>query len=329
MKKEPLVASSVATNTNDVAVIVSGESSVHTDLSYSLDEHHVVAEYHLRLSALVLIKQLMHLCRDIQKHRGLGMGLLAGNEEFAAPFDVLQKQMARRIYLLSAFSRDMAAPFSHVFTHSDMGKINEAWATIREGWYDDSVLENFQFHNYFVEQLLQMVTALTHRLKSDAATPTYLFNETSAEVKQQDELLVFICGQLPKMIEYLGMVRALASHSATVGHHIEDHDKKLKYLCQCVQAEKLQMIRVAEQLHHTMGSTLPALLVLQTYGFKVDAFVDKVTQQVIGQEKICLSSDTLFSMATEIMDVYWRVVDDGIDVLHHAQDEAVERWCVK
>jgi hypothetical protein len=329
MKKEPLVVSSMASNPNDVAVIVSGESSTNTDLDYSLDEHHVVAEYHLRLSALVLIKQLMHLCRDIQKHRGLGMGLLAGNQEFAAPFEVLQKQMARRMYLLSAFSRDMAVPFSHVFTHSDMAKINEAWGTIREGWYDDSVLENFQFHNYFVEQLLQMVTKLTHRLQSDAVIPTYLFNDQSAAVDQQDELLVFICGQLPKMIEYLGMVRALASHSATVGHHIEDHDKKLKYLCQCVQTEKLQMIRIAEKLHQSMGSTLPALLVLQTYGFKVDAFIDKVMKQVVGQEHISLSSDVLFSMATEIMDVHWRVVDDGIDVLHHAQDEAVERWCIK
>lgn len=325
MKKE----SSIPPHSYDVPVVITGESSSNTDVNDALDEHHVVAEYHLRLAALVLIKQLMHLCRDTQKHRGLGMGLLAGNQEFAAPFATLQKQMARRIAVLSAFSRDMTVPFSHAFSHADMNNIHEAWGTIREGWYDDSVLENFQFHNYFVEQLLQMVTKLTHRLQSVSSMPSHIFDDESPESIQHDELLVFICGQLPKMIEYLGMVRALASHSATVGCHIEDHDKKLKYLCQCVQVEKLQMITVAEQLHQTMGSTLPSLLVLQTYGFKVDALVDKVLQQVVGQEKITLSSDALFSMATEIMDVYWRVVDDGIDVLHHAQDEAIERWCIK
>lgn len=289
-----------------------------------IKERGVVAEYNLRLMSLVMIKQLMHLCRDIQKHRGLGMALLAGNQEFAPRFIVLQKQMARRIHLLSAFCLEESNPFSE----TEVNKIYEAWNTIHEGWHDDSVIENFQFHSYFVEQLLQMVMQLAQRLPFVSFSFIDQLNIETTESKVEDELLVFICSQLPKMIEYLGMVRALASHSATIGHNIVEHDKKLKYLCRCVQLEKMQVIGVAEKLHQLMGSDIPSLLVLQTYAFKVDAFIDKVMNQVIGQEKIAVSSDELFTMATEIMDVYWRVVDDGIDVLHHAQDKSLERWCL-
>ncbi len=153
-------------------------------------------------------------------------------------------------------------------------------------------------------------------------------SETQTHNDHSDALLIFVCQRLPKMIELLGMIRALSSHLAAVGHSIEEHDKKLKYLCQCVRADKQQLIISAEKLHQNVGDELPSLLVLRTYEFKVDAFIDRVVQQVAGQQRITLTGDELFRVATEIMDVYWRVVDDGLDVLHRYQDKQLENWCI-
>ncbi len=295
----------------------------------------VIAEYNLRLVSLVMIKQLMHLCRDVQKHRGLSMGLLAGNQEFAPRFRLLQKQMARRIDTLHAFSKKSHNPL----TIFDVNKINEAWETIRAGWHDDSVLENFQFHSHFVEQLLQLVMKLSGCLRTVPSphdvhplSTQGLLAQAGASGSEPDMdadgLLTFVCQQLPKMIEFLGMVRALATHSASLGHSVEEHDKKLKYYCQCVHTEKVQIIAIAEQLHQKVGANIPTLLVLRTYEFKVDALIDKVGRDIIGKSKIKVPSDDLFTMITDIMDVYWRVVDDGIDVLHHQQDQALESWYI-
>jgi hypothetical protein len=306
-------------------------TDVLPDTMHFSEEQSIVAEYNLRLISLVMIKQLMHLCRDTQKHRGLGMGLLAGKQEFSPRFRLLQKQMARRINALYVFCQDEKNPF----TLGDLDKVNEAWGTIKEGWHDDSVLENFQFHSYFIEQLLQMVMKLSQCLPSSSTQYTYAnprLSETAgglSELKQKDDLLIFICYQLPRMIEFLGMVRALATHSATLGHNIEEHDKKLKYLCQCVRTEKLHIIEIAERLHQYMSADIPSLLALRTYEFKVEGFIDKVMDQVVGQSIIAIDSDTLFATATEIMDVYWRVVDDGIDVLHHHQDQILEAWYLR
>ncbi len=295
------------------------------------DGDKVFSAYQCRLLSLTLIKQLMHLCRDVQKHRGLGMGLLAGNQEFASRFDLLQRNIARRIEILVAMSRQEL----HGFSEQEMIKITESWNTIRDGWHDDSVLENFQFHSYFIEQILQVVVPISEGLESVSTRHAYVSDlstsilTTTSATQNKDELLHFIISQLPRMIEFLGMVRALATHLATVGDSIDEHDKKLKYLCQCVHTEKFQIISKAEQLYQYLDNELPSLLVLKTYEYKVDVFIEKVTTQVIGQSNITFSSDDLFSMATEIMDVYWRVVDDGIDVLHHSQDEALEKWCIQ
>ena len=72
---------------------------------------------------------------------------------------------------------------------------------------------------------------------------------------------------------------------------------------------------------------MPSLLLLQTYEFKLSAFIDKVSQQVVEQELIKITSNDIFSMATEVMDTYWRVVDDGLDALMRHQEQALEYWC--
>ncbi|MFT5420049.1 MAG: hypothetical protein ACI9D5_000790 [Candidatus Endobugula sp.] len=295
----------------------------------------VVTTYHLRSSSLLMIKQLMHLCRDTQKHRGLGMGLLAGNTAFAQRFYRLQTQMARRVDALYTFSQTQNSSLSV----TEINKINEAWATIREGWHEDSVLESFQFHSYVIEQLLHMVIQLSQCLQavparlSDTGSKLVTLFQTPADEpldgRCKDDLLVFVCYQLPRMIESLGMVRALATHSASLGHHIEEHDKKMRYLCQCVQTQKYPLIKLAEKLQSSMGAAFPSVLVVKTYEFKVDAFIEKVSRQVIGQENITVVSDDLFAMVTDIMDVYWRIIDEGLDVLHHQQDEALDTWYLK
>lgn len=326
---------------NDTSETVPQQSASTTSAEISYD--FTVQAYNERLLALTMIKQLMHLCRDTQKHRGLGMGLLAGNDHFAERFELLQQQMARRVVLLSAFANKPENPINA----SDIDKIVNAWETIRAGWHDDSVLENFQFHSHFIEQLLLMVMRIAECLREPLtqvlASATVSSVNTEGEITSvqpvayhkphqqilHDELLLFICRKVPNIIEYAGKLRALSTHAATVGYAIDEHDKKLNYVCQCIKTNKIEVLDQAQQLNTQLGHQIPSLLVMKTYEFKLDAFIDKMNNNVIGQKKITVSSDDLFAKATEIIDVYWRVVDDGLDVLHRLQEQELEQWCVK
>jgi len=296
----------------------------------SVETRSIESAYNARLAAQTIIKQLMHLCRDIQKHRGLGMGILAGNQNFVPQLTTLQQQMSRRIELLFHFSQAGHSQISTI----DINKIHEAWKTIHEGWHDDSVMENFQFHCYFVEQILQLVISISHQLESPVyqaantrSASTDILN-TQDKPKATHSLLQFVCIHLPKMIEFLGMVRALSTHATTLGHHIEEHDKKLKYLCQCALTEKLNVIQLAETLHQQIGNRIPSLLTLKTYEFKLDALIEYVMKHVIAQANIPVTNVDVFSMATEIIDIYWRVVDNVLDIIHQDQEQELENWCL-
>lgn len=287
--------------------------------------------YRERLSVLTMLKQLVHLCRDIQKHRGLGIGLLAGTQVFLDDFNVLQQQVNRRIQLLHQFVVE-GSPLRL----QDMVRVQESWVTIREGWHDDSVLENFQFHCHFIEQILQIVSELSQclhypLLENNSQTDNSDPVATQIDVlgsQNHSTLLNFITMQLPKTIEYLGMVRALSTHAATIGYSIKDHDQKLKFLCQCVNTEKRTMIQQVDELLGDWGNSIPSLLSLKTYEYKIDAFIDKVLREVVSQSEITVTSVDLFATATNIMDVYWRVVDDGFNSIQHLQDQGLERWCI-
>lgn len=283
-------------------------------------------EYQLRLQSLDMIKLLVHLCKDIQKHRGLSMGLLGGSQEFAARFDMLQKQITRRIAVINVFCE---LPKSRLNVN-DRQRIEEAWRTVKEGWHDDSVLENFQFHTYFIEQLLQMISQLLPCLYLARSIPSSVSPSALHGIidgaQQKDGLLNFVVGSMPSLIESLGMIRALATHCASQGHHNIEHDKKLTYLCQCLLDDKSSTIEIADQLYQQLGTDIPSLLVLKTYEFKVNGFLEKVKQEVIGQTHITMTSEELFTAATDIMEVYWRIVDDGIAVIYQYQDEALETW---
>lgn len=285
--------------------------------------HAIVTDYHKRLSAVNTIKQLVSLCRETQQHRGLGMGLLAGNEHFTERFSRLQVQMKRRIQILDALFHE---PHCQLNTN-DLNSINNGWQTIKEGWHDDSVLENFQFHGHFIEQQLKVIIRLSLCLNTPLGESLGGLSTSGDKNERYTKLLEFICTSLPKLIELIGKIRALSTHAATCGHYIEEYDKQLKYFCQCVQSEKLQIIHTAEELHRHMGHQMPSLLLLQTYEFKLSAFIDKVSQQVVEQELIKITSNDIFSMATEVMDTYWRVVDDGLDALMRHQEQALEYWC--
>ena len=315
MKKQHITAIPGHTQTIPSSAIVAPEqTSIGTTIT---------ADYHKRLFAINTIKQLVALCRETQQHRGLGMGLLAGNEHFTERFSRLQLQMKRRIQILDAFCHEAHCQLSQ----PDLNSIRDGWQTIREGWHDDSVLENFQFHGHFIEQQLKIIARLSRCLQEPLGASTPPSFEPDEITQRNQKLLTFTCNHLPHLIEFTGKIRALSTHAATSGHAIVEHDKQLKYFCQCIQTEKRQTIYTAEELHRQIGSYMPSLLLLQTYEFKLSAFTDKVLQHIVGQKTIPVTSNDIFSMATEIMDTYWRVVDDGLDVLLRQQEQALEQWC--
>src|SRR5690606_17189727 len=106
--------------------------------------------YRQRQDVLLLMKQLLHMIKEVQRHRGMSMALLGGNMHFREEFERLQLQLERRLRSLQAF----AGQTHDLRSARDQDNLRSAWATIRHDWQHDSVIDNYELHCHLIEQLL-------------------------------------------------------------------------------------------------------------------------------------------------------------------------------
>ena len=114
-----------------------------------------------RQDALLLIKQLNQTAKAVQRHRGMSMALLAGSNLFRGDFEVLQRQVERRLISLEVF----AAQTGGLLNDRDKENLHNAWQTISADWQDDDVIDNFELHSHFIEQLHGMILSLARKLE--------------------------------------------------------------------------------------------------------------------------------------------------------------------
>lgn len=283
-----------------------------------------------RQNVFNLIDQLNHLCRAVQRHRGLCLGLLAGEQVFAQSFHHLRRQMARRIELVVAFCELSDT----VVTEEDVNKLCNDWNTIRDNWLDDSVLENFEFHSHFVSQLLLLVGRLAEKIQQPylhqlQSSLTEQVDQVSRSASIYEEVLQFSTRQLPQFIELIGKTRALSVHVATTGNHCEDYEKKLGYLLQCINAEKVSIANVTAHFQQALGDQLPSMVTVKIHEYKLNFLLEKVNSDIIKHHKKSISGEEFFRLASDVIDAYWSAVDDGLGLLNAWQTRDIERWLVE
>jgi hypothetical protein len=295
-----------------------------------VDIAEICSRYSDRLTALSLIKQVSHLVQAIQLHRGLGMSLIAGYEQFSTDFSGLQVQVRRRMRLLSAF----ASQSPHILAEAEIHKLNSAWAVIERGWQEDSVLENFEYHSHFIEQLLQLLMGLARYIERPVADDFAALEDAKGvqnPVSGKSNintvgLLVFVCNQLPGLVESIAKIRGLSTLATSRTTISELESSKLKYFMQNsrVQHEKVRL--QADRLLDVTRDQIKSLPLIKAYEFKLMFLLTTIEKEVLSAPSIQMNSRQLFDLATEIIDVYWQVVDEGTSLLYQWQEEMLERW---
>lgn len=286
--------------------------------------------YRQRQDTFALIRQLVQLIKAAQRHRGMSMALLGGNRMFRADFDRLQLQLERRLLVLQAFAAN-----SQMLSERERENLHSAWVTISHDWQQDSVIDNYELHCHLIEQLLGIVASLSRALEQPVSTlvgQPEAGTETEPEEAglpnrvQHLEMLHFSTRMMPAVVEQIGRIRALASYAAALGHCDSHHDGKLRYVIQNTRVNNEKLRHQTRRLDGLIGDKFTPLGQLKSYELKLMFLLNMVETDVLTGGQIQADSNRIFSVATDIIDVYLQVVESGIQLLSHWQENDLEYW---
>jgi hypothetical protein len=288
------------------------------------------SKFRSQRDAIVLLRQLHHLSKAVQRHRGMSMALLAGNKMFEGDFAILQRQLERRLATLEVF----AAAAGDLLSERDQQNLHNAWATISADWQNDDVIDNFELHSHFIEQLDSMIAVLCKKIeRSVSVAMAEDYGEELASTDRlipnalkQIELLNFIARQTPEMVEQLARMRGLATYAAAKGECEYHLDRKLRFALQCVRTQHEKLRLQAERMQSVLDGALPSVTFIKTYELKLMFLLNTVEMDVLSGAEITSSSHQLFKLATEIIDVYLKVAEDGFDLISRWHDADIEVW---
>lgn len=289
--------------------------------------------YHQRLNSLHLIKQLNQLIEAVQKHRGISMALLAGDASFADEFLVLQGSLDRRVAMISAFGKQSG----NLLNRTDREAIHAAWMTLRSDWQDDTVIDNFELHSHFIDQMLAQMTRLGRNLErpmyeclddviKQNPDDSKSSGVNSFRVVMQLGLLAFVCKQMPDMIELIAKIRGLATHAMVVGECDQLFGDKLKYLIRCAKTQREKLGMGMGRMTDSVKDHMPSIPMIKTYDLKLMYMLDKVEHEVLSSKHIATDQHSFFELGSDIISVYISGVNQGLDLLNHWHDEQLEEW---
>lgn len=271
------------------------------------------------------------MIKEVQRHRGMSMALLGGNLLFREEFERLQQQLERRLRSLQAF----AGQTHDLLSARDQDNLRSAWATIRHDWQHDSVIDNYELHCHLIEQLLGMLAGLGKQLEQPVSS--LVENAGDVPVASLDgasypkrfrhlEVLHFTTRQMPAVVEQIGRIRALATYAAAIGHCDSHHDGKLRYVIQCTRVNNEKLRHQTKRLEGILEQDINLLGSLKSYEIKLVFLLNMVEMDILTGKKITADSNRIFNVATDIIEVYFKVVDDGLQLLESWHEQDMENW---
>jgi len=286
--------------------------------------------YRANQDALTLSKQLVQMIRAIQRHRGMSMATLGGNRDFQEPLVCLQKQLKNRLLGLEAFSEGTG-----LLSEQTLEALNRAWVTISHNWQQDSVLDNYELHCHLLEQLLALLGSLSRRLETpllpveptqSGPMATNPSGGTRPSRLQVLELLHFCTRLLPSVVEQIGRIRALASYAAALGRCGPQEEAKLRYVIHNTRVNNEKLRHQLVRLESILPNDLCQAGSLKRYELKVAFLLNMVEQDLLEAHPMTADSSRLFAIATDIIDVYLQVAQNGLARLGQWLEQDLEHW---
>ena len=254
-----------------------------------------------RLNCLNSIKMLCKLTKVIQKHRGASISCINGDTGFLALREDLEGQ-ADRLFMLLLRQQNIHGAIPQVRL---LASLND-WQSIKLGWQKDTVILNYEFHSHLVDAL--------NRIARECVRETCADIEETNTVEGIHAILI----DVPENIELLAKMRGLATHIAVSGYMDEDSRLRIAFLCERITRDYKRLYHALNALGGTM-TAVQALHALPRQKSRLEQLLQQVNDGILTSHGVTAKGNQLFELATEIIDVYWLIVEQGLHVVEECQ----------
>lgn len=273
-----------------------------------------------QLDSLMLIRQLYPLIIAVQQHRGATLALLGGNTGFQNKQLALQAEIEQRIAALEIINNRYQKPLSD----STLAKIADEWAAVIHNCQYDHAVEIFELHCFFIEQLMELIWQLTVRADYFSIVGTDPQSPGVSGNGLDDRLLVqVILRDFPQLVEMVARIRGLAAHTAATRHCDAEYRERLTFWLRSVHHHKEALQIAIGQLNQRVLSNIPSLLTTQLQEHKLVQLMNMTHDEIISRDVVSPDSQRIFDFATGIIEMYSKVIEQGILYVRTAVEDAL------
>tara|TARA_R110002096_G_scaffold311708_1_gene505998 strand:+ start:7 stop:783 length:777 start_codon:yes stop_codon:yes gene_type:complete len=178
------------------------------------------------------------------------------------------------------------------------------WNAIQQGWQNDTVLDNYEFHGHLIYVLNQMSKQYLDEILEGC----------EPELKVQHESFFnIILVELLGFIEQIAKLRGLSTNSAVLKTCGLDSYSRITFLIKDIRIKNNELtdqigILSAEYEY------IPSKQKLNKQKQRINKIAKIVETKILNTRVILESSEDLFDLMTEIIDMQWFILGTGLDL---------------
>ncbi len=251
-----------------------------------------------KIASISTIKLVYRLIRAVQKHRGVSMAVLSGNLKFVDRVMMLQERIMRSFFLLEQQNQQQ----QYLIDQSEFLKNLNDWQTIHHGWNSDGIIENFEFHSHLINNLQTMVRSIE---------TSYLFSEPLTWSEPQK-----ISNTILDNIEYIARLRGLCINAAVSKRCDDDSRTRINFIVKQVRNNYHNTLQLFDEIKLNDNLNLD-IYSMQAYQLRFEKLLEYIECHILKVNDVNADSEYLYKASTEIIDCYWRFIEQCLNLLEH------------